>query len=59
LNEEFARQQPNQLTRLLPSAAPLAEALRVIDSGSLIDGGVIQLNVDSMKQRGLCYWAAK
>jgi len=56
LNEEFARQQPNQLTRLLPSAGPLAEALRVIDSGSLIGGGVIQLNVDSMKQRGLCYW---
>jgi len=56
LNEEFPRHQPNQLARLLPSVAPLAEALRVIDSGSLIDGGVIQLNVDSMKQRGLCYW---
>jgi hypothetical protein len=55
LNESFALRQPNQLARLLPSAAPLADALRVIDSKSLAGGGVIQLNVDSMTQRGLCY----
>jgi hypothetical protein len=55
LNEDFVCRQPNQLARLLPSAAPLADALRVIDSGGLEGGGVIQLNVDAMTQRGLCY----
>jgi hypothetical protein len=59
LNEAFMRRQPNQLAQLLPAAAPLADALRVIDSGSLEGGGVIQLNVDSMKQRGLCYWEGR
>ena len=57
LNEDFVRRQPNQLATLVPSAAALADALRVIDSGSLVDGGAIFLNVDSMKQRGVCYWA--
>jgi hypothetical protein len=56
LNEEFVRRQPNQLTRLLPSAGDLARALLVVDSTALLDGGALQLNVDSMKQRGVCYW---
>jgi len=59
LNEEFVKQHPNQLVKLLPSAAELASALLVLDSGALLDGGAIQLNVDSMKQRGVCYWAPK
>jgi pyruvate, water dikinase len=53
LNEEFVKQHPNQLVKLLPSAAELAGALLVLDSGALLDGGAIQLNVDSMKQRGV------
>jgi hypothetical protein len=59
LNETFVLQQPNQLTKLIPSAGELAPCLRVLDSGALLHGGVIQFNVDSMKQRGLCYWASK
>jgi pyruvate, water dikinase len=59
LNELFVKQQPNELARLLPAAADLAPALLVLDSGALLNGGAIQLNVDSMKQRGVCYWAAK
>ena len=58
LNEGYLRQQPNQLARLLPAAGELADALRVIDSGHLTNGGAIFLNVDSMKQRGVCYWAS-
>ena len=56
LHEEFVRRQPNQLIRLLPSAGDLARALLVVDSTALVDGGALQLNVDSMKQRGVCYW---
>jgi hypothetical protein len=59
LNEDFVKQQPNQLTKLLPAANDLAGALLVLDSGTLLNSGAIQLNVDSMKQRGVCYWAAK
>ena len=59
LNEDFFRRQPNQLSTLLPSAAALADGLRVIESGSLANGGAIFLNVDSMKQRGVCYWAPR
>ena len=59
LNEQFIRQQPNQLTKLLPSAENLAQALWVVDSGTLAQGGSIFLNVDSMKQRGVCYWSNK
>lgn len=59
LNDAFVRQQPNQLTKLLPAAADLAPALLVLDSGALRPGGALQLNVDSMKQRGVCYWATK
>lgn len=51
LNEELLRRQPNQLTTLLPSAAELAAVLWVIDLPTL------QLNVDSMKQFGVCYLA--
>lgn len=59
LNENFVCRQPNQLSRLLPSAAGLAESLFVLESSALTDGGAILLNVDSMKQRGVCYWAGK
>lgn len=56
LNEEFILRQKNQLERLLPSAADLADVLWVIDSDCLSDGGALFLNVDSMKQEGVCYW---
>lgn len=56
LNEELILRQPNRLTRLLPSAVGLADALWVIESASLVGGGSIYLNVDSMKQDGVCYW---
>ena len=56
LNEEFIRQRPNQLVQLLPSAGALAQTLWVVDAGMPANGGVLHLNVDSMKQRGVCYW---
>lgn len=59
LNEAFLRDQPNQLPRLLPNAAEWAEALRVVDSEQLATRGAIFLNVDSMKQRGVCYWGGR
>ena len=54
-NEEFIRQQPNQLARLLPSAEAMAPVLCVVDSDTSANGATIFLNVDSMKQRGVCY----
>jgi hypothetical protein len=59
LNEEFVRQQPNQLARLLPSAEAMTQVLWVVDSETSADGRVIFLNVDSMKQRGVCYRGSK
>jgi len=60
LNESLACQRPNQLAALLPSASALAEGLRVVDSGSLAtNGSALFLNVDSMNQRGICYWAGQ
>jgi hypothetical protein len=56
-NEALLRDQPNLLTSLLPSAAGLSDALRVIDARNLSGGGNLCLNVDSMKQRGLLYRA--
>lgn len=46
--------QPNRLTELIPSAAHLAGGLWVVDPAA---GGrpPLQLNVDSMKQRAVCY----
>jgi len=59
LNEASVLQQPNQLLTLAPSAQGLAEAVRVIDSSTQPGAPVLFLNVDSMKQRGLCYWGAR
>ena len=59
LNEEFIRQHPNQLAQLLPSAAALAQTLWVVDSDTAANGGALFLNVDSMKQRGVCYWGSR
>jgi hypothetical protein len=51
LNEDLLHRQPNQLSTLLPAAAELSAVLWVLDLPAL------QLNVDSMKQSGLCYLA--
>jgi pyruvate, water dikinase len=59
LNEAAVLGQANQLATLLPWAQGLAEALRVIDSATQPGGRALFLNVDSMKQRGVCYWAAR
>ena len=59
LNDECARTQPNQLAALVPSAQGLADALRVIDSSTAPGGLALFLNVDSMKQQGVCYWAPR
>jgi hypothetical protein len=54
-NESFIMSQPNQLGALIPSAQTMSEVLKVIDSSSQPGGRVTYLNVDSMKQRGVCY----
>ncbi|MBN2507429.1 MAG: pyruvate, phosphate dikinase [Verrucomicrobia bacterium] len=59
LNEPFLLQQPNQLPALLPHAAEWADALRVVDSAQLPRDAAIFLNVDSMRQRGVCYWGSR
>jgi len=56
LQEESLRRHPNQLTRLLPSAGALANALWVIESPDQGADGRLLLNVDAMHQRALCYW---
>jgi pyruvate,water dikinase len=60
--EPWIRQRPNQLTTLLPSASDLADVLWVLDCESgftTADTGSIQINVDSLAQQGVCYWAAR
>ncbi|MGA2496582.1 MAG: PEP/pyruvate-binding domain-containing protein [Tepidisphaeraceae bacterium] len=59
LNEESLRRHPSRLEELVPSAHDLADAIRVIDSPSQPGGDTLLLNVDSMSQRGVCYWAAR
>jgi hypothetical protein len=56
-HEHFLEHRPNQLTRLLPSAKSMEPVLWVVDSGAA--DGTIYLNVDSMKQRGVCYRGRK
>ena len=55
LNESLLQAAPNRLTELLPSADEWAEAIWVIDSADTAPGNAIFLNVDSMKQRAVCY----
>jgi hypothetical protein len=54
--EERILGRPNLLPRLLPALTGLAECLWVVDSGPESAGGCLQLNVDSMRQRAVCYW---
>ena len=56
LNEASLGRQLNQLATLVPSAEELSETLWVIDSDANLPAGPILLNVDSMKQSGVCYW---
>jgi hypothetical protein len=53
LAEDAILRCPNHLAELLPSAAAFGNALWVIDFNQR--DGKLFLNVDSMKQKGLCY----
>lgn len=55
LNEAILKQAHNRLTELLPNAGEWGEVLRVIDSATQAPGAVLYLNVDSLKQKALCY----
>jgi len=55
LDEGALKRFPNRLTELCPGAANLQEAIWVIDGNSTPGKDIIYLNVDSMKQRSLCY----
>jgi hypothetical protein len=54
LNEKWLMTTPNRLTELLPDAGSWESAIRVID-GDDRSNGTIYLNVDSLKQRAVCY----
>lgn len=55
LNDALILSQPNLLPELIPSAASLAGGLWVVDNPPPGQGGALQLNVDSMLQRAVCY----
>jgi hypothetical protein len=55
LNQEFLRQQPNQLANLLPEAASWSHVVRVIDRTSLGGRKKMHLNADSVKQSAIVY----
>ncbi len=59
LNDESVRAATNRLATLIPSAQGLAEVLRVVDSSTAPGELALFLNVDSMKQQGVCYWAPR
>ncbi|MCL4179151.1 MAG: pyruvate, phosphate dikinase [Verrucomicrobia bacterium] len=54
-NEELLKQAPNRLLTLLPGAVRLVGTLWVVDATDLSPDGRLYLNVDSMKQRLVCY----
>ncbi len=54
-NESFLKACPNRLPELVPSAARLADVLHVIQASDLTPASHLYLNVDSMKQRLVCY----
>lgn len=51
LNEAFFQKTENHLARLLPGAAELEDAVKVVETG----GSEMHLNVDSLAQRALLY----
>jgi pyruvate,water dikinase len=55
LNEPLLKTAPNRLADLLPSAEEWSEAIWVIDSADGAPGNAIFLNVDSTKQKAMCY----
>jgi hypothetical protein len=55
LNREFLMNAPNNLGKLLPEAADCNGVIRVIDYSKGNTGETIYLNINSLKQRGVCY----
>jgi hypothetical protein len=56
LNEALLASLPNRLVELLPNAANLASAIRLIDACQAGGHGVLCFNVDSVQQRAVCYF---
>jgi len=59
LNEMLLASLPNRLAELLPGAANLASAIRVIDASPPGERGELCFNVDSVQQRAVCYFERK
>jgi pyruvate,water dikinase len=55
LNQEILLTLPNRLTTLLPEAAALESALRVVDGVDLPGGLRLNLHADTVKQKVICY----
>jgi pyruvate,water dikinase len=55
LNQEVLLTLPNRLTTLLPEAAAMESALRVVDGADLPGGLRLNLHADTVKQKVICY----
>lgn len=55
-NEALIKKLPNQFTQLLPGSTALAKAIWVVESpATSVKSSSFYLNVDSMKQKAICY----
>ncbi len=55
LNTPLLLSLPNRLTTLLPEAAAMEQALRVVDSTDIPGGLHLNLHADTVKQKVVCY----
>lgn len=55
INQDFLNNSPNQLGKLLPEEKQWAEAVKVLEPGTLAAPQKIHLKVNALEQKGLCY----
>ncbi len=55
LNERLLKELPNRLADLLPQEERWSDAVRVIEASDFPEGKVLYLNVNTLKQRAVCY----
>jgi len=55
LNQELLLSLPNRLTTLLPEAAAMEAAVRVVDAADIPGGLRLNLHADAVKQKVICY----
>ncbi|MFC1489676.1 PEP/pyruvate-binding domain-containing protein [Candidatus Latescibacterota bacterium] len=55
INRSFLEQTSNKLSELIPSESRWENAIKVIDTADLTDGGKIILNANTINQDAVCY----